>query len=288
MLDFVTVVFQQELPLLSIQARSFDLYVPPEAVNSITVVINDSQDLKIDATQWGQHESKVKFVKFNSVELSGWDSQQLYKLIAASQSSVEWAMILDAKTWFVNRLDLTKILDESNRACHCPAENFQAFSNELAFTEEFFETLTNKTIIGPAGVPFMFHTNTVRALINSIENITDCDFVDWFCSHVANPPRITEFVLYSVYVMYKYGNYTSLYKKLDKPNYLYYNVCDWQVSDFDSIYRNIQNNINQTLTVSVHRRAYQLLSLEQKQQWLALLVDKKLIKNIETNINTLY
>ena len=42
MLDFITVVFQDELPLLEIQARSFDQYLNPPDVNQIVVVVNDN------------------------------------------------------------------------------------------------------------------------------------------------------------------------------------------------------------------------------------------------------
>lgn len=290
MLSLITVVYQDELPLLEIQARSIDLYVNLQDVQTITVVVNDSKDLinSIDVAWYGQHQDKVNLIQFPPVELSGWDSQQLYKLLAASQSTTEWSMILDAKTWFINSLDINKILDESNRAYHCPAENFTAFHNELKFTESYLCTDTNNTIIGPAGVPFMFHTKTVNSLITSIENLSSQAFDQWFVEHVADPPRITEFVLYSVYVIYKYGNYTSLYAQLDRPYYLYYNVCDWQVNEFDSIYKKMQSKDSRILTISVHRRAFALLSDRQKNDWLQLLVDKKLIENDKLNINTLY
>lgn len=289
MLDLITVVYQKELPLLEIQARSIDLHVSPQIINSIIVVVNDHQDVcdLIDASWYGQHQNLVKIILAPKTKLSGWDSQQLHKLATAGSSTQEWTMILDAKTWFVNDLNIDLLFDDSNRAYHCTARNFTAFNDELVFTEQFFQTSTNQTIIGPAGVPFMFHTKTVRSLIQSIENISDLPFDQWFVEHVADPPRITEFVLYSVYVLYKYGTYNYLYAELDRPNYLYFNICDWQVKDFDLIYNKILANINNVLTVSVHSRAYQLLSYIQKQSWLQLLVDKQLV-NDQTNINTLY
>lgn len=290
MLNLITVVYQDELPLLKIQARSIDLYVNSKDIQTITVVVNDTKDLInfIDVAWYGKHQDKVNIIQFPSVELSGWDSQQLYKLLAASQSTTEWNMILDAKTWFVNSLDINKVLDSANRAYHCPAENLTAFSAELKFTESYFDINTNNTIIGPAGVPFMFHTKTVTALMNSIENLSSQSFDRWFAEHVADPPRITEFVLYSVYVVYKYGNYTSLYAELGRPYYLYYNVCDWQIGEFDAIYKKMQSKDLRVLTVSVHRRAFRLLSAKQKNDWLQLLVDKKLVENDTFNINTLY
>lgn len=290
MISLVTVVFGAELSLLKIQARSIDLNILPKDIDTITVVVNDTPDLidQIDRSWYGQHRDKVRIVIFNPVKLSGWDSQQLYKLLAASQSTTEWTMVLDAKTWFVNPLDINKILDSSTRAYHCTARNFTAFSDELKFVESYFDVDADSTIIGPAGVPFMFHTKTVNALMESVENISSQPFEQWFVEHVADPPRITEFVLYSVYVLYRYGNYKSLYAELSTPNYLYYNVCDWQVNDFDNIYKKIKANNTKVLTISVHRRAFALLSNSQKNAWLELLVDKQLVKNNEFNINTLY
>jgi hypothetical protein len=292
MLDLITVVYREELPLLKIQARSLDLYIKKHDINSITVVINDLSDVDalVDSNWYGQHNQLVKIQRFPLTSLSGWDSQQLYKLCASSKSTVEWSMILDAKTWLINHLELSKVLDDSARAYHCPIENyasFNAFNAEFRFVQDFFNVDANNTMIGPAGVPYMFHNKTVKSLITSIENITNQPFETWFTTHVANPPLVTEFILYSIYVLYKYGNYDTLYAKLDQPNYLYYNVCDWEVPIFDNIYSQIKNSTHKVLTASVHRRAYSLLSQEQKQKWLELLRHKQLI-NDDININTLY
>lgn len=43
-LDFATVVFRDELPLLRLQARSFDRWMPSENVGTIFVIINDQNE----------------------------------------------------------------------------------------------------------------------------------------------------------------------------------------------------------------------------------------------------
>jgi len=88
MIDLVSVVFAEEIPLIEIQARSIDLYVPTELVDSIYVVVNDSKDIcnQIQPHWWGKHEQKIKILHRNdlsvlSATMYGWDSQQLLKLL---------------------------------------------------------------------------------------------------------------------------------------------------------------------------------------------------------------
>jgi hypothetical protein len=123
-------------------------------------------------------------------------------------------------------------------------------------------------VVGPAGVPFMFHTATVQDMINSIDN-----FVDFFQTNVRYPNFVTEFHLYDGYVLSKFGNYEALYNETQY--YTCCNVADFDVSQFDQLYKKMINDSN-LLTASIHRRAYPLLSKEHLINWQQFLFQRKL------------
>jgi hypothetical protein len=135
MIDLVTVVFQAELPLLEIQAKSISQYVDPQDINQITVVVNDHDSVggMIDPSWWGIHASQVKILPYSDYQyisrVNGWENQQLIKLLAASRATSSWSMVLDAKTWFVRKLEMHQLFDEVGRACTGRCNVFPEFES---------------------------------------------------------------------------------------------------------------------------------------------------------------
>lgn len=291
MIDLITVVYGQELPLLELQASSLDLYVRPQDINSITVVINDSIDIKVNPAWYKQHRDKLNVIHYSSltsdlITVSGWDSQQLFKLLAASNASTDWSMVLDAKTLFAQPLDLDKFIS-GDKSFHTVMPVPDCFSNELSFVEDYYNVKLDNMFIGPAGVPFMLHTATVKELIVDIEQRSNTTFSQFFQLHVANPPRVTEFILYSGFVLYKYGSFDRLYINT-KPNYIFYNISDWETAYFDDLVDAIHSNLARVLTISVHSRTWASITDQQRLRWLQLLANLKIINNVEitkTKIN---
>ena len=64
MIDIVTVVFEQELSVLRLQAQSIELYCQDIGVKSIYVIVNDADSLaaQIDPAWWGNMSSLVRIV----------------------------------------------------------------------------------------------------------------------------------------------------------------------------------------------------------------------------------
>ena len=270
MIDLITIVFKEEIDYLRTQAESVSLYVP--AVNNIYVVVNDDDSVcnLIDTAWWGQHSDKVKVIPYSKWNYTtwvlGWENQQLLKLLAASEAESDWSMCLDAKTWFIQQLDYTKLFDEHSR----PTVGFQrtvpVFQSSKEFVENYY-SVTMPEVLGPAGVPFMFHTKTTANMVNEFE-----DFISFFQTNVRYPNCITEFYLYSAYVLARHGDFEALYNKTQ-----YYgccNIADFDVPAFSEHYRRMQDP--KMLTVSIHRRAYPLLSPEQLEIWFRFLLSKKI------------
>lgn len=293
MINLVTVVFKQELTYLKTQAKSIELYTNSPDINSIIVVVNDSIDVleSIDTAWYGINSHKVKLIHYSELiaksELllwstqDGWETQQICKLLAASTSTVDWNMIIDAKTFFVCPLILTNIINPDNKAFSNPTRISHYFVNERDFIQQYFNIQFNNNYIGPGGVPFLIHTSTVNSMINYIKLRENTSLTEFFFK---NP--MTEFLLYSGYVLHLNTDYTTLYQTRYVNAYKLHHIADWQYAEFDSILQSIAMASN-TLTISLHRRAYPELSNEQKIKWCELLYNKGLIDSVEDTKNEL-
>lgn len=270
MIDLITIVFKEEIDYLRTQAESVSLYVP--SINNIYVIVNDDDDIcnLIDPSWWGKYSNQVKVIPYSkwgyTTWVLGWENQQLLKLLAASEAESKWSMVLDAKTWFIQELDYTKLFDEHNRATVGFQRTVPVFQSSKEFVEQYYSVTLNE-VIGPAGVPFMFHTDTVANMVVEFE-----DFINFFQIHVRYPHCITEFYLYSAYVLARHGTYEELYNKTQ-----YYgccNIADFDVPEFAAHFQRMHDP--KMLTVSIHRRAYPLLSPEELDFWFGLLLSKKI------------
>jgi hypothetical protein len=280
MIDLITVVFRDELPLLQIQARSIERYV--SGINTITVVVNDSADVAelIDTAWWGkyQHCVQVTIRNFES-RVTGWESQQLCKLLSASCCNSDWSMVLDAKTWFVKLLDTADLFDQQGRPCSGLSGISPHFEPSRQFVERYYD-ICMPQVIGPGGVPFVFHTKTVQSMIDNIEN-----FVDFFQTHLRYPDLVTEFHLYSGHVIKQHGSLDCLYNTRSVLRVV--NIDHSQLTEFDNLLTSMQSST--VLTASVHRRLYSQMTAQQLLAWKDFLIVKELLQSsdlIQNKLNT--
>lgn len=288
-IDLITVVFAEEIPLIEIQARSIGLYIDSNRIGNIYVVVNDKDSVVdlLDKKWWGANEDKVQIIPASHFgvadTLDGWSSQQLYKLLAARDCLSSWSMCLDAKTWFVNQLEWDHIF-LSNKANFTQFPTAPVFDNAKKFLEHYYQKpLLN--IIGPGGVPFLFHSPTVKNMIIDIEKRENNLFFNWFVENLLWPNQVTEFMLYSAYVN-NMRSYFDLYT--GKQYYSITNMAEWEVDKFEELFKRMQSEKN--LTASIHRKAYKMLSQEQLDQWTSFLFSKKLVpspKISNLTLNTL-
>jgi hypothetical protein len=273
MIDLITVVFRDELDFLKIQAHSIDLHTKPQDICTIYVIVNDTDDVAelVDPAWWGQHKNVqiVPYSKWNyNTRVNGWENQQLCKLLGASEAASNWSMCLDAKTWFVQELELDKLFDQTGRPKVGFMNVIPVFRSSRDFVEAHYNIKMNQ-VLGPAGVPFMFHTATVQSMINEFDN-----FIDFFQTNVRYPHFVTEFHLYDGYILSTHGTYEALYNK--EQQYICFNIADFDVENFEDHYENILLNSPDLLTASIHRRSYPLLSKEQLIKWQQFLFQRKL------------
>jgi hypothetical protein len=126
-----------------------------------------------------------------------------------------------------------------------------------------------KKQLGPGGVPFIMHNATVRSMISEVENRTGQYFADYF----QQQGRLTEFILYSGYLEYRYGGFDTLYSQNFRMHNT--NVCHSEVAMFDQKFTTM--NQPKTLTVSIHRNAWTQLTEQQQQKYKTLLAQRGIL-----------
>lgn len=272
MIDIITVAFQQELPVLQAQAQSVERYCQDIGIRNIYVVVNDDESVvgEIDAAWWGTLASKVLVIPRSAFSANysdnGWLSQQALKLITAAVSYNTWSMVLDAKTIFVKPLQLNELLDAQGRPCVGQLDIYPVFERSRQIVNELFN-IDLQQQLGPGGVPFVINNRAVRAMIADVEHRTSTAFPEWFQAQ----GMLTEFILYSGYIHLQ-GGFDKLYN-VDTCEVAPVNICHSEVAAFDRKFKEMQNS----LTVSIHRNAWTNLTAEQRQQYQHFLIDRGII-----------
>lgn len=213
--DLVTVVFNDELPLLAIQARSIKAFFPRGMLGSIIFVINEfdpqicrnyierriipelgSLGGRVVIAHLGDFPS-AKELSGETVE--GWLSQQACKLEASRRAGSDYFLVLDAKHHFVRQMrpdDLfadgrarkpfRKAIDEQKPWL---VDSLCYFGADPALADQ----------PSPASVPpFVLHTATVRQMIDEIERREGADLLAFFS---CKTDSATEFTLYYAYLI---------------------------------------------------------------------------------------
>ena len=272
MIDIVTVVFEQEIPVLRAQAQSIALNCQRIGIRNIYVVLNDTETIasQIDPAWWGPLASNVLIIPRTAFSTpfvaNGWVSQQVLKLLTASVSYNTYSMILDAKTLFVRELDPNTVIDATGRILTGRLPIYPVFEPSKKIVEQLFEIeLTEQ--LGPGGVPFIVHNDTVRMMIAEVTLRTRTPFPTWF----QQQGMVTEFILYSGFVKFLCGDLSVMYDRQSKLGGIINVSHDETVQWLTKIN---QMNKPQTLTVSVHRGAWNQLTAQQRQEYQDLLLQR--------------
>jgi len=271
MIDIITVVFPQELNLLRVQAESVGRYCSQIGVRNIYVVLNGNDDMlpNIDPAWWGplgKHLLVIPRSAFSTKFVdNGWVSQQALKMLAASMSYNAWSMVLDAKTIITREVLPEQLIDSQGRMQVGELEVYPVFEPSRKIVNDLWQIdLTRQ--LGPGGVPFFLHNNTVRFMIAECTFRTGEMFPEFF----QRQGTLTEFLLYSGYVHSKQNMWDLLYNKDAAFSVL--NIGREEVKDFDRKWAAAQDP--RCLTVSVHRDAWPKLTDAQRQQFRDYLIER--------------
>lgn len=262
MIDLITVVFDEELETLETQAQSVAVY--GRNIDTIFVVVNDNAGTgsQIDRAWWGRWQERVQVVNRqvfgDQWSNNGWLSQQVLKLMTATISSNEWSMILDAKTFFVRPM-----YEFESRPAVGELDIYPVFKPSQDIVNNLFGIELTKQL-GPGGVPFIINTQASRDMVAWIEAHVGKDFVAWFQAQ----GMLTEFMLYSGWIQ-RQG---ELLYDVSKSDIQPCNLCHSEVASFDRKFAEMQS----ADTVSIHRRAWPQLTVEQQTRYTDFLKSREI------------
>ena len=204
MVDFATVVFESEVRLLELQARSFQRYLRPEQVDQVLVIDNCRRPLGRRErgrllAGYGTFADAVRFVRpeeLATVRATGWQVQQVLKLAVADLVGTEHYVTLDAKDHFVAPVPEDYFVADGR--AKVPAYSYlshplrPALERVLAYLG--LDPAEHLTRFPATVTPFPLHTATVKQLRSWVSERSGRPFAEEFVAQ-----RLTEFFLYSGY-----------------------------------------------------------------------------------------
>jgi Family of unknown function (DUF6492) len=288
--DFLTVVFADEIPYIQTQAESMDRYVPADSESIFYVIVNDHDRVAdlIDKNWWGVHSANVRIVcrSFWNCEINlesegwgGWYSQQVLKLRGTALSDSKWCLVLDAKTWFVKDFVKETYYDTEGRVFVQPSQPIKPCFRDAGDILSLSLGMPVNTVIFPGGVPFWFHTKTVKELFIQFESIFMSPYqMFWY----VNRRFITEFILYSAFVQYMYDGVDKLYHESNSTYLCSYNMCHSSDGVFNPSFIKTLN----PSTISIHRKIVPQMSESDLNQVIFFMRERGLTFRPPTGIHT--
>jgi len=226
-LDVVTVVFNDELRLLKLQARSMGRYLDPTLVGSIYVIVNDRRPAVVRAfflehilPEYGSLKHKVRFLLHDDVWQTrnrrfGWQSQQALKLIAARQVKADSYLILDAKNHFVRPVQSDAFFAPDGRLRSHLYLMVPKFQQAFAAACDLFGLPGDHNgPCLPTTTPFLADRQLVTDMLQTIEARVGQPFEHYFMQAKG---RYTEFSLYSAFHLLSRGGFEATYERRNCP-----------------------------------------------------------------------
>ncbi len=220
---FVPTVFELEIPLLELQARSFAIHAAPELVTRIVVIDNTARGMRHRQVArllaaYGPLAPKVEVIFRERIATRatslGWTSQQVLKLAVAAMVEDERYVALDAKNVLVAPLK-SGYLEAPDGRARVAAYPYRDHSLRPALERAvayFGLPLEPQLECFPATVtPYVLYTAEVRDLMKEVERREAAPFARAFVDR-----GLTEFFLYGAWLTARYDNRTDLYAE-DQP-----------------------------------------------------------------------
>jgi len=261
-LTFVTPVFEAELALLHLQARSFAVHVPEDLAHEVVVLDNTRRGLRSPRTlldAYGPWASRVRILRPDDVcelpTVSGWRSQQVLKLAVAGLVETPRYVTLDAKNHLV---------------ASAPPSFFEAPDGRIrvrgySYREHPLRPALARVLtylgLDPAAhvdhfaatvTPFTLDTGVVRAMLADVEARSGRSFAREFVSQ-----ELTEFFLYAGWLVRRDGTIDGLYELTDAVN-----PVVWPRSATPDGVRSVIASAAGSPIFGVHRDAVPLLDAE--------------------------
>lgn len=308
-IDLVTIVFDDEVNLLYLQAHSISKYINGKHINKIHIIYNDSDFSIFEVffyekiyNQYGLLKDKIILHNYKNLigvnsEINtwfGWRIQQLIKLTISDIVQTDHYLVLDSKNHFIRKFKLSLFFSKDKNIL---------FVGNIGIMEKYFTNCMqyfgvekqlalnllskeSKTNIGnklPITItPYLLKTDIVKKMINYL-NIRENNFCTFFLNNV----NITEFHMYSSFIIYSQMlNQFCISDRFD--HIAIFNIYPQNETVFiDLVKKAINNDI---VSFAIHRTRFKNLTTKQREILLELFnkfYDNEIVKYIENNIFTL-
>lgn len=207
------VVFDAEVGLLHLQARSCAVHLDPSCVARIVVLDNTVTGLSpwsrrrlLDSYE--QFADRVDIIRVSSLltktGVDGWRSQQAAKLVVARNIQTDYYVVFDAKNHLIRAVDESDFINPDGRA-HAGMHPYSEHSLQgalrrtlayLGADEPSIEQCVERFPV--TATPFVFHTALVQQMIDDVESESGRAFDQEF-----ERAELFEFFLYSGWVHLK-------------------------------------------------------------------------------------
>lgn len=228
-LGLATVVFREDVRLLDIQLASIEHYLAPEGFCEFIIIDNSPPNRCLGATLNSMTRSRlgtrwrrrVRIVRGPSTipYSDGYRRQQVLKLWVAAESAASAMVILDAKNSFVGHCSASNIMRDGRPriAQFNEGRDWLAGLNSANRCWGLPEYRDGDWYAGPY-TPFVFIGDEVRSMLRKLaEQLAGPRApieIAWegFCFAPSLMPA-TEFLLYSQYLVSKYGGLAEIYQQ---------------------------------------------------------------------------
>ncbi|WP_458095903.1 DUF6492 family protein [Roseomonas sp. WA12] len=221
-LDFVTIAFAADLPLLRLQARSLVRYLDPAALGQIILIGNEPRDptfatrLAAEITpEYGPLAPRLRILPGEELNAfrgapragNGWRRQQALKLEAHRLVQTPAYVTLDCKNHLIRPTDTAAFADETGRLRLLPRtaqpghlEAFDLFGTPPeSRPETMFHIIT----------PFALHTAEVAAMDAALRARHGFGSSDAILADTG--PNVAEYRLYCAHLVAAHGNWDALH-----------------------------------------------------------------------------
>lgn len=213
-ISFVTVVFEAELDLLGLQARSFARFAEPSTIGQMAVIDNTRTGIRPSVRrrlldEYGIHRHKVSFLRPEDIALvpraSGWITQQVLKLLVYAKINTDHYVVLDAKNHLIRRVGIGDFIAADGRAhggFHSYVGHPLRPDLERVLAYLGLEPGAGIDRFPPTHTPFVIETHLVGRMVDEISSSSGMDFASEFVRSGA-----LEFFLYSGWIHRTYGSW---------------------------------------------------------------------------------
>lgn len=271
-LDLVTVMYEPEILLQKVQARSILRHLDRGLIENIFVVINEDDPRKtieafkkIVLKEYGELSEKVVILSvadlFHSKSRSsGWKRQQTIKLMVANKISTENYMVLDCKNHFIKPTNKAVFFNLDSKKILIPKiKNHGSRQSRLEAMCKYFNVDLNLNLdkLMPITTPFVLSKTEVLNMISEIEKKEGRPFPDFF--HAAGI-EFTEFFLYAAYLYSKPEVFEELYEFGKKTSIILWETQPKTAEELELALETLNESVH---VVSLHRKRAQILTDEE-------------------------